>query len=67
MNFKKTLIRKQKESIKKKKQNEGKRKRENIIDEDIDVGNFFEIALSDKNYVTGLILHKIKNDFLLDF
>ena len=27
---------------------------------------FFEVALSDKIYVTGLNLHEIKNEFLLD-
>ena len=37
-----------------------------MIDEDIDVGRFFELATSDRIYVNGLNLHEIENDFLLD-
>ena len=43
-----------------------KTKRESIIDEDIDLGRFFELASSDKIYVTGLNLHESKNENLLD-
>ena len=64
--IKKTFIRNQTESNKERKQNERKQKRENLIDEDIDLGNFFELASSDKIYVSGLNLHEIKNELLLD-
>ena len=44
-----------------------KSKRENIIDEDIDLFNFFELASSDKIYVTTLNPHEIKKEILQDF
>ena len=59
-------IKNQTESNKEIKQNERRQEKENIIDEDIDVGRFCELATSDKTYVNGLNLHEIKNEFLLD-
>ena len=41
------------------KRNERKEKKENKIDEDIDSGRLFELASSDKIYVTELNLHEI--------
>ena len=49
------------------KQNERKQKRENIIDEDIDLGRFFELASTDKICVTGLNLHETEKENLLDY
>ena len=43
------------------------KKTQNIIDDGIDVGRFFELALTDKKYVTKLNLHEIKNEILLDY
>ena len=51
----------------KKKQNESRQKRQNLIDGDIDLGRFFEIASSDEIYVNSLNLHEIKNEFLQDY
>ena len=65
---KRTLIRKQNGSNEEIKQNEKKKqKRETLIREDIDLVRFFELALSDKTYVTTLNLHEIKNELLLDY
>ena len=44
--------------------NENKKK-ENLV-EDIDISRFFELATTNKIYVTGLNLHAIKNEILLD-
>ena len=44
-----------------------KQKRENIIDEYIDSGRFFELSTSDKNYVNSLHLHEIQYEILLDY
>ena len=63
---KKKLTREQNESYKQIKQNERRQKRENMI-EDIDIGRFFELATTDREYVNGLNLHKIKNDILQDY
>ena len=49
------------------KQNERKQKREIIIDEDIDLGRFLELASSDKINVTEFNLHEIKNELLSDY
>ena len=38
-----------------------------IDDEDIKLNRFFELASSDKIYVTGLNLYEIKSDNLLDY
>ena len=46
----------------KKKQN-----RQNILDENNDMGRFFELATSDKIYVNSSNLHGIKNEILLDY
>ena len=42
-------------------------KKKNIIDEDVELGIFFEVASFDKIYVTGLNLHDMKNEILLDY
>ena len=57
------MIRKQNESNKETKQNERRQKRENMV-EDIDLGRFFELARSNKNYVNNINLHEIKNEKL---
>ena len=38
-----------------------------MVDEDYDLSRFFELATSDKIYVTALNLHEIKNEILLFF
>ena len=63
---KKKLIRIQNESNKETKQNERRQKRENLVEEDIDLGRFFELATSNKKYVNNLNLHEIKNKILED-
>ena len=52
--------------IEKKKQNERRQKRENMV-EDIDTGRFFELATTDRQYVNALNLHEIKNEILEDY
>ena len=47
--------------IEKKKQNERRQKRENMV-EDINIGRFFELATTDRQYVNALILHELKNE-----
>ena len=42
-------------------------KKENIIDEDIGLGRFFELATTNKKYFNGLKLHESKNEILLDY
>ena len=59
------MIRKQNESNREIKRNE-RQKRENM-EEDIDLGRFFELATSDKIYVNNLNLHEIKNEILQDY
>ena len=61
------MIRKQTESNKEIKQNERKQKRQNLLDEDVDLGRFFEVATSNKIYVNNLNLHEIKNEILQDY
>ena len=60
------MIRRQNESNKRKKRNERKQKRENLVEEDIDSGSFFEFATSNKIYVNNLNLHEIKDEILQD-
>ena len=60
------MIRRQNESNREKKQNERRQKRENMI-EDINIGRFFQLATTDRQYVNGLNLHEIKNDILEDY
>ena len=36
-----------------------------MIDKDIDLGRFFELATNEKIYVNGLNLHEIKNEILI--
>ena len=62
-----TLVGKQNESKKEIKQTERKQNKENSIDEDIDLGRFFELATTNKRYVNGLNLRGSKNEILLDY
>ena len=66
MNKRKTLFRKQKESNREIKRNEGRQKRE-IIAEDFDIGRFFELATTKRKYVNGLNLHEIKKEISEDY
>ena len=43
------------------------KKRENIIDEDIYLGRFFELASSRQIYVNGLNSHEIRSEILRDY
>ena len=52
--------------IEKKKQNERRQKKENMV-EDIDIGRVFKLATTDREYVNGLNLHEIKIDILEDY
>ena len=63
---KKKLTREQNESNKEIKRNERRQRKENMV-EDIDIGRFFELATTDRQYVNGLNLHEIKNDILEDY
>ena len=67
LNKRRKLIRRQNESNRERKQNERRQKRENIAEEDIDVGRFFELATSNKTYVNKLNLHEIKDELLQDY
>ena len=42
------------------------KKKTKLIDEDIDLGRFFELATANRKYVNGLNLHEIKNEILED-
>ena len=53
--------------IEKKIQNERRQKRENLAEEDIDLGRFFELATSNKIYVNNLNLHEFKDGILQDY
>ena len=66
LNKRRKLIRIQNESNRETKQNERIQKKENMV-EDINVGRFFELATTDREYVYGLNLHEIKNDILEDY
>ena len=61
---KKKLIRIQNDSNREIKRNERRQNRENLVEEDIDLGRFFELATSNKLYVNKLNLHEIKNEIL---
>ena len=67
LNKRRKLIRIQNESNKETKQNERRQKRENLAEEDIDLGRFFELATSKKKYVNNLNLHEIKDEILRDY
>ena len=72
LNKRRTLIRRQTEANKEKKQEKEtkkkrKQRRENLIDEDVDVGRFFELATTKKTYVNGLNLQEIKNEILEEY
>ena len=58
------MIRKQNQSNREIKQNERREKKENLIDEDVDLGKVFELATSNKIYVNNLNLHEIENEIL---
>ena len=60
------MIRRQTESNKGIKQNEGRQKSEDMV-EDVDIGRFFELTTTDKIYVNSLNLHEIKNEILQDY
>ena len=62
----KTRLAEKKKTNREIKRNERRQKRENMV-EDIDVGRFFELATTDREYVNGLNLHKIKKDILEDY
>ena len=64
MDKRRKLIKKQTEPNKKLKQHERKEKKENIIDEDFNLGRFFAIASPDEIYVTALNLHEINSEIL---
>ena len=67
LNKRRKLIRRQNESNREKKQNERRQKRENLAEEDIDLGRFFELATSNNIFVNNLNLHEIKNETLKDY
>ena len=65
---KKKLIRQQNESNREIKRNERRQKRrENLVEEDIDLGRFFENATSNKTYGNNLNLHETKYQILQDY
>ena len=64
---KKKLTREQNESNREIKQNERRQKRENMVEDDIDLGRVFELATTSRKYVNGLNLHEIKNEVLEDY
>ena len=67
LNKRRKLIRRQNESNREKKQNERRQKIENLAEEDIDIGRFFELATSNKIYVNNLNSHEIKDEILQDY
>ena len=58
------MIKKQNESNKETKQIERQQKNEILVEEDIDIVRFFELATSNKIHANNLNLHEIKNEFL---
>ena len=67
LNKRRKLIRRQNDLNKERKRIERRQKRENVVEEDIDLGRFFELVSSDKIYVNNLNLHEIKNEILHDY
>ena len=61
------MIRRQNESNREIKRNERRQKRQNLVEEGIDLVRFFELATSNKIYVNNLHLHEIKNEILQDY
>ena len=49
------------------KQNERKQKRENFLQEDFDLGRFFELATTKQINVNRLILHEIESEILEEY
>ena len=66
LNKRRKMIRRQNESNREKNKMKEDKKRENMV-EDINIGRFFELATTDREYVNGLNLHEIKNDILEDY
>ena len=66
INQKQKFNRKQNESNKEIKQYEIKQERENIKDDDNDLGRSFELTTSNKIHVNGLNLHEMKNESLVE-
>ena len=64
---KRKLIRIQNELNKERKRKETRQKRDNVAEEDIDLGRFFELATSNKIYVNNLNSHEIKDGILQDY
>ena len=64
LNKRRALIRKQSESNKEIKQNERRQKRENLVEDDINLCYFFESATANKKYVDRINKHETKNEFL---
>ena len=64
---KKKLIRIQNELNKERKRKERRQKRDNVAEENIDLGRFFDLASSNKLYVNNLHLHEIKDGILQDY
>ena len=52
LNKERTLFRKQNESNRERKQNERRQKRENLVEEDIALSRFFELATIKKNLLS---------------
>ena len=67
LNNRRVLIRKQNESSREIKQSEKRQKKENLVEEDIDLGRFFDLATSNKIYVNNLSLHENKNQILQEY
>ena len=59
------MIRKQTEPNKEIKKIERKQERDNLIDENIDLGIFFKLASSDQKHVCRLNFHEVDTEFLL--
>ena len=64
---KKKLIRIQNELNKERKRKERRQKRDNVAEEDIDLGRFFQLASSNKIYVNNKNLHENKDGILQNY
>ena len=60
-------VRKRNEENRKVKRYERTQNRENVVEEDINLGRVFESATGNKTYVKGLNLLEIKSEILLDY
>ena len=61
--IKRDIVRKRKEEKRELKQFERIQNRENLVEEDINLGRLFEFATTNKKYVNSLVLHEIENEF----